>query len=125
MKTTLNQLAKETQVLNEKMEKALVQFVKEHGNLIRTEDTEENKDVITGIVDLEDENGYVERRILAVTTFENTLAVLFAYGAFDSIESFTDDELLELDNWHSVSGGMVLPNATLWALCEFIEEYVD
>jgi hypothetical protein len=119
----LEQLAKETFALNEKMHNELVAFVKDHKNLIRTDDIE-NKDAIYGIVDI-DGNGYVEKQIFAVTTFEdNTLGVLFG-DDFSSIKNYTDEELLELDIWYSVMGGIVLPNATLWCLCEFIEEYVN
>lgn len=116
----LENLAKEVCTLNEKMHKALVEFVKAHGNLIRT-DNDDERDFIFGMVDEDNELGYQEKRINAVTTFEDDTLGVF----FEDIEDLTDEELLEHWGWHSVMGGMVLPNATLWALCEFIEEYVD
>lgn len=116
----LEKLAKEVCTLNDKMHKALVEFVKAHGNLIRT-DNDDERDIIFGIVDEDDEFGYQEKRINAVTTFENDTLGVF----FEDVEDLTDEELLEDCHWHSVMGGMVLPNATLWALCEILEEYVD
>lgn len=115
----LENLAKEVFTLNEKMEKALVAFVKKHGNLIRTDNDNDN-DTIFGMVDEDDGLGYKERKITAVTTHENMLSVFF-----ENIENLTDEELEEHYQWHSVMGGMVLPNATLWSLCEFIGEYVE
>lgn len=115
----LEKLAKETCSLNEQMHKALVEFVKENGNLIRTNNNDE-RDIIFGIVDEDDGYGYQEKKINAVTTHENSLSVFF-----EDVEELTDEELVEHWKWHSVMGGMVLSNATLWALCEFIEEYVD
>lgn len=116
----LENLAKEVCTLNDKMHKALVEFVKAHGNLIRT-DNDDERDIVFGMVDEDDGYGYQEKKINAVTTFENDTLGVF----FEDVEDLTDEELLEDCHWHSVMGGMVLPNATLWALCEFLEEYVD
>lgn len=115
----LEKLAKEVCTLNDKMHKALVEFVKAHGNLIRT-DNDDERDIIFGIVDEDDEFGYQEKKITAVTTHENKLSVFF-----EDVENLTDEELEEHCQWYSVTGGMVLSNATLWRLCEFIGEYVD
>lgn len=115
----LEKLAKEVYTLNGKMHKALVEFVKAHGNLIRT-DNDDERGIIFGIVDEDNELGYQEKKINAVTTHENKLSVFF-----EDVEDLTDEELEEHHQWYSVMGGMVLPNATLLALCEFLEEYVD
>ena len=36
----------------------------------------------------------------------------------------TDDEILELDDWYTMFGGHIMSNATLYNICENIEEYL-
>ena len=36
----------------------------------------------------------------------------------------TDEAILEMDEWYTMFGGYVLSNATLYNLCENIEEYL-
>lgn len=110
--------------LNGRMHADLVEFLKEHGGLIRT-DNHDDRDTIYGIVmdDAMEEN--VEHPILAVALMGDDVCVLFdKTNGHTTLEEMTDEEILEDDDWYSVLGGYVLPASTLYCLCEGIEQYV-
>ncbi len=115
--------------LNIRMEKQLVEIVNECGGenkLIRTDIQRENekwRTTIYGHIFDESLDRNTEERIMAVTVFENNLAVLFG-AEYEVFGDMTDKEILELDNWHTIFGGMIMSNATLYNLCENITEYI-
>ena len=41
-----------------------------------------------------------------------------------TLGGMTDDEILELDDWYTMFGGHIMSNATLYNICENIEEYL-
>lgn len=121
--------------LNIRMEKQLVEIVNECGGenkLIRTDKQaqyDENgklidwRTTIYGHIFDEGLDRNTEERIMAVAVFENNLAVLFG-TEYEVFGDMTDEEILELDNWHTIFGGMIMSNATLYNLCENITEYI-
>ena len=111
--------------LSKAMNDELVAYVKSKGGLIRTDNTDD-KDTIYGILMDFDLAENAEYPILAVAVFENdTLAILpDLTKGYTTIKDMADEELLELSEWHTIYGGYVLINATLYNLCESIEQYV-
>ena len=117
--------------LNEKMHEDIVQFLKEHNGLIRTDNAERRDkelplcdQIYTISMDGDDEPN-TEKRVLAVALFgEDQVAVLPDLSDNETILGMTDQEVLDCDNWEWIKGGYVLQNATLYNLCEAIEQYV-
>lgn len=117
--------------LNEKMYEDIVQFLKEHNGLVRTDNAERREkevplydQIYTISMDGDDEPN-TEKRVLAVALFgEDQVAVLPDLSGNETISGMTDQEVLDCDNWEWIYGGYVLKNATLTSICECIEEYV-
>ena len=126
MEKKLEELVKNTIELNLQMEKQLIEFVKEHGNLIRTDQTE-HKDTILGFIFDEDEeiDRYIEKKVLAITVIGNQLCVLLDEFNVVLDEETTDEELLESDDWEHITAGMMIVNATFVSICEGISQYID
>lgn len=131
----LKSLQQATYNLNTEMESKLREIVTEYGGeqkLIRTDNQkicDENGEVIDwrtklyGYVFKDGLNKTVEKKILAITIFENELAVLFE-DEYDTLDELTDEEVVELDGWYYVIGWWVLTNATLYNICKTINEYI-
>lgn len=65
-----------------------------------------------------------EELVSAIAVFEdNDIGVLLCGGEI-SLDSLTDEEILELDDWYTIGGGNLICNATLYNICENIEEYI-
>lgn len=122
--TALENLLKEANSLNEKIEQAIIKVVKENGGLVRT-DTTENSIPICGYVFNEESGHYEEWKILALTTFEdNALSILIGED-YEILGDMTNDEILESSEWYGVTEGLVFAAPTLACICEFLEEHLD
>ena len=107
------------------MEQQLVEVVKSHGNLIRTDNADNRCMTLHTYVEDEDYR-MVEKKILAVTTNEeDELCILIDEDDIYFDEDTTDEEILGNDNWYWVSGDLVLPAPTLWNLCDYLCDYMD
>ena len=124
MEKKLEELVKNTIELNLQMEKQLIEFVKEHGNLIRTDQTE-HKDTILGFIFDEEIDRYIDKKVLAITTIGNQLCVLLDEFDVELDEETTDEELLESDDWEPITAGMMLVSDTFVNICERISQYID
>ena len=124
MEKKLEELVKNTIELNLQMEKQLIEFVKEHGNLIRTDQTE-HKDTISGLIFDEEIDRYIDKKVLAIAAFGNRLCVLLDEFYVKLDEDITDEELLESDDWEHITAGMMIVNATFVSICEGISQYID
>jgi hypothetical protein len=91
--------------------------------LIRTDD-DENKSSIYAYLFDECFSRYVETRVLAITVFEGRFIGVLLIDDNITLDGMTDDEILELDDWYTIFGGYLMSNATLYNLCENIEEYL-
>ena len=126
----LTELAKEVENLNEKMHAEIVKFLKEHNRLVRTDrnETKSSRDDMPSniyVISMDSGELNTEKRVLAVAIFEDEqVAVLPAFSDNETIKGMTDQEVLDCDDWEWINDGFVLQNATLWSICENIEEYV-
>jgi hypothetical protein len=126
----LTELAKEVENLNEKMHAEIVKFLKEHNRLVRTDrnETKSSRDDMPSniyVISMDSGELNTEKRVLAVAIFEDEqVAVLPAFSDNETINGMTDQEVLDCDDWEWINDGFVLQNATLWSICENIEEYV-
>ena len=123
MEKKLEALLKSTNELNVQMEKQLIEIVKEHGNLIRTDQTE-HKDTILGFIFDEEIDRYIDKKVLAITVIGKQLWVLLDEFNVVLDEETTDEELLESDDWEPVTAGMMLVSDTFVNICERISQYV-
>lgn len=126
----LKDRVKEVVELNKQMHADIVEFLKQHNGLVRTDNTERRDmglslcDTIYTISMDGDDDPNTEKRVLAVALFgEDQVAVLPNLGD-ETILGMTDQEVLDCDNWEWIYGGYTLQNATLTSICECIEEYV-
>lgn len=131
--TDLQQNAKAVIALNGRMHADLVEFLKEHNGFIRTDNYERRTlekdecDTMYAIISNGEEMENKEYPILAVALFgEDQVGILpdLTYGD-TTILGMTDQEVLDSENWERIRGGNVLQNATLYNLCECLDEYVD
>lgn len=107
--------------LNEEMQKAIVDIIDENGGLIRT-DNDTDKSTIFGYVYNEEIERYEERKIIALTIFnDKELGVLFGN---ETLNDMTDDEILESGEWYTIFGGFIFANATLVYICQTLEEHI-
>ena len=103
------------------MEKQLIEIVKEHGNLIRTDN--EDNDTMFAIVLDEENYRFVEKKILALTTQDEYLKILVDdFNVFTGDE--TDEEILAYNGWYCTDDEL-LPAPTLWSICDYLREYID
>jgi hypothetical protein len=128
-RSDLKECLQETLLLNKKMNDTLVGIIKcaNENKIVRTDkqvikdfDGETiYRDTIYAIIFDQD----VEDKVSAVAVFENNTIGVLLCGDID-LSYFTDEELLERDEWYKIEDGMLCNNATLYALCEKIEEYL-
>lgn len=116
--------------LANQMHDDIVEFLKQHNGLVRTDNAERRDkemklcDTMYAISMDGDDEPNTEKEILAVAIIgEEQVAVLPNLGC-ETISSMTDQEVLDCDNWEWVNGGYVNRLATLYNICEVIEEYV-
>lgn len=130
-KSKLKDRVKAVVELNKQMHAEIVEFLKQHNGLVRTDNTERRDmglslcgNIYTISMDSDDVLN-TEKRVLAVALFgEDQVAVLPALSKNETILGMTDQEVLDCDNWEWIYGGYTLQNATLTSICECIEEYV-
>ena len=110
--------------LNQDMNNILVGILKSTDKkLIRTDDDTDKSSIYAYLFD-DYFTYYEEKRVLAVTIFEGRFIGVLLIEDDTTLDGMTDDEILELDNWYTMFGGYLLSNATLYNLCENIEEYL-
>ena len=110
--------------INQDMNNILVGILKSTDKkLIRTDDDTDKSSIYAYLFD-DYFTYYEEKRVLAVTIFEGRFIGVLLIEDDTTLDGMTDDEILELDNWYTMFGGYILSNATLYNLCENIEEYL-
>lgn len=110
--------------INQDMNNILVGILKSTDKkLIRTDDDTDKSSIYAYLFD-DYLTYYEEKRVLAVTIFEGRFIGVLLIEDDTTLDGMTDDEILELDNWYTMFGGYILSNATLYNLCENIEEYL-
>lgn len=110
--------------LNQDMNNILVGILKStEKKLIRT-DNDADKSTIYAFVYDDYFTFYEEKRVLAVTIFEGRFIGVLVGAANATLDGMTDEAILEMDEWYTINGGYLLSNATLYNLCENIEEYL-
>lgn len=117
-------LLKQVVNLNDEMEQAIITIVQANGGLIRTDNNERRGTIYAFVMD-SCMGDVIEKEVLAVSVFDNNLSVLVQWGDLYDLNELTDKEVLELDNWYTVTGGYVTANATLYNLCDCILDYVE
>ena len=120
-------LADKVNQLNAEMHSALVEFLKEHGGFIRTDNREGKDTMYAYIVNIGTVYETQECAILAVALFEDDqVAILPDYtNGCENLEGLTDEEILASEEWELLLGGECIANATAYQLCESLEEYVE
>ena len=126
----LNGLTKAADEIAAQMYDDIVEFLKQHNRLVRTDNEERSNnglDRCYSIFDISmdgDDEPDTEKVVLAVALIgENDIAVLPNYGS-ETISGLTDQEVLECNNWEWINNGYVHRIATLYSICENIEQYV-
>lgn len=117
--------------LNKKMHEDIVEFLKQHNGLVRTDNAERRDKelplcdtIYTISMDADDEPN-TEKEVLAVALFDgNQVGVLPNISGYETIGGLTDEDVLECNDWETIYGGYTLQNATLYNICECIEQYV-
>ena len=110
--------------LNQDMNNILVGIIKStEKELIRT-DNDTDKSTLYAFVFDDYFTNYTEKKVLAVAVFEGRYVGVLVGENNETLEGMTDEAILEMDEWYTMFGGYVLSNATLYNLCENIEEYL-
>lgn len=110
--------------INQDMNNILVGILKStEKELIRT-DNDVDKSTIYAFVFDDYFTTYTEKKVLAVAVFEGRYVGVLIGENNETLDGMTDDAILEMDEWYTMFGGYVLSNATLYNLCENIEEYL-
>lgn len=126
-KSKLELLTDVARGLNNEMHSALVEFLKEHGGFIRTDNREGKDTMYAYIINIGSAYNTQECAILAVALLgEDQVAILpdYTYDMSTNLEGMTDEEVLSSEDWILLMGGECVVNATVYQLCECIEEYV-
>ena len=130
-KNRLSECIQDTINLNQKMVDCLVDIIKsvnEENKLIRVDKRTNTQGVFRSqiyayVFDMGLEQ-VTEELVSAIAVFEdNDVGVLLCGGEI-SLDSLTDEEILELDDWYTIVGGNLICNATLYNICENIDEYI-
>lgn len=130
-KNRLSECIQDTINLNQKMVGCLVDIIEsvnEENKLIRVDKRINVQGVFRSqiyayVFDMGLEQ-VTEEIVSAIAVFEdNDIGVLLCGGEI-SLDSLTDEEILELDDWYTIGGGNLICNATLYNICENIEEYI-
>ena len=133
-RSDLKDCVQSTLMLNQKMNDTLVGIIKcaSEKQIVRT-DKQRIKDfdgkvthrsTIYAYVFDQGLEQYTEEKVSAVAVFENKTIGVLLCGDVEFGTDTTDDILLESSEWYTVDGGMLCSNATLYNLCENIEEYL-
>jgi hypothetical protein len=110
--------------INQDMNNILVGILKStEKELIRTDDDTDKSTIYAFVFDDYFTN-YTEKKVLAVAVFEGRYVGVLVGENNETLEGMTDDAILEMDEWYTIFGGYLLSNATLYNLCENIEEYL-
>ena len=130
-KNRLSECIQDTINLNQKMVDCLVDIIKsvnEENKLIRVDKRINIQGVFRSqiyayVFDMGLEQ-VTEELVSAIAVFEdNDIGVLLCGGQI-TLDSLTDEEILELDDWYTIGGGNLICNATLYNICENIDEYL-
>lgn len=110
--------------INQDMNNILVGTLKStEKELIRTDDDTDKSSIYAYLFD--DYFGqYEKKRVLAVTIFEGRFIGVLLIEDDTTLDGMSDDEILELEDWHTIFDKQILSSATLYNLCENIEEYL-
>lgn len=110
--------------LNQDMNNILVGILKStEKELIRTDDDMQKSTIYAFVFD-DYFTYYTEKKVLAVAVFEGKYVGVLVGEKNETLDGMTDDAILEMDEWYTIFGGYLLSNATLYNLCENIEEYL-
>lgn len=110
--------------LNQDMNNILVGILKStEKELIRTDDDMQKSTIYAFVFD-DYFTYYTEKKVLAVAVFEGRYVGVLVGEKNETLDGMTDDAILEMDEWYTIFGGYLLSNATLYNLCENIEEYL-
>ena len=104
--------ARKIEALSEEIGKALVEFVNSKGGKIDTSNDVDNDTLYAFVWDEVNER-FCEKRVVEVGVSENILYVK------------VDIPFLDEDDIYFIFGGFVLVNATLYNICDALEQYVD
>jgi hypothetical protein len=91
--------------------------------LIRTDDDTDKSTIYAFVFD-DYLTNYTEKKVLAVAVFEGRYVGVLIGENNETLEGMTDEAILEMDEWYTIFGGYLSSNATLYNLCENIEEYL-
>ncbi len=105
--------ARKIESLSAEIEKALVEFVNSKGGKIDTSNDDDNDTIYAFVWDEFDER-YYEKKVVEVGVYENSLYVTLEFPL--STES---------DASYTIFGGLILINATLYNICDALEQYID
>ena len=108
-----------------KMEKQIVEIVKEHGNLIKTDNADNDYTTMFAIVLYGENDRFVEKKILALTTEDECLKILVDDYNVVFAGDETDEEILAYDGWYYGCADELLAAPTLWSVCDNLHEYID
>ena len=123
-KQDLNNSIQAVMNINQDMNNILVGILKStEKELIRT-DNDTDKSTLYAYVFDDYFTTYSEQKILAVAVFEGRYVGVLVGQENETLDGMTNDAILEMDNWYTIFGGYVLSNATLYNLCENIEQYL-
>ena len=112
-KMEVSNYARKIESLSAEIEKALVEFVNSKGGKIDTSNDDDNDTICAFVWDEFDER-YYEKKVVEVGVYENSLYVTLEYPL--STES---------DASYTIFGGLILINATLYNICDALEQYID
>ena len=111
----MNAYCKHVNEEDKRIHNILVEYVKRNGGEIDTSNEDDHNDDIYAVVYNEYASRYEDFRVDRVRVVDNCLEVHLS-------DYYSKDED---DMWFSVTGGMVLVNATLYWLCECLPEYIN
>ena len=119
MKEYLKEYCDNTNKENKRMHDILVNLVNKQGGEIDVSD--EGKDNIYAIVFDGFEGKYKEYLVTKIRVVNNNLELYVPEYYYD----WERDDIPKDDFWFSLMGGLVMQNATLYYICECLEEYIN
>lgn len=126
-KQDLSNSIKAVMNLNQDMNNILVGILKStEKELIRTDNDIDKSTIYAFVFDdyFTNFTNYTEKKVLAVAVFEGKYVGVLIGENNETLDGMTDDAILGMDEWYTIFGGYLLSNATLYNLCENIEEYL-
>ena len=109
----IKEILKKMIALSNEAEQVLVEYVNSHGGKIDTSDNKD-KDTIWALIYDEIGETYLEEKVTSVKTLNDKLLIQVDYPLST-----------EEDGWYAIFGGLVLINATLFNLLDYLPEYVE